>query len=291
MADNARDFSGTNQLISVTDPAGISVNAAWTWGAWIAPDAYGADGSGIALVGSNGATTRGALFQVTNGGVLRVRTQGQFASGATAVGTSGTWRRVGCKKAASGTALLTVMIDGADDGNQNCDAPVALDAGDVYRASADVGSLGVGNFDGKMAWQFWLQGVALSAANLDAYLNDPQSLVDDYGPSGTVTANALKILWPMQCDNATEEDVSGVGSDGTYTGPPTLSAAGGPSPSTPWDPCSAGVAYEIDAEVGTFGPNAQTYTLTGRDVRLALNGSGYHHTFSHSLDAVRRRRR
>lgn len=239
MADNARDFSGSNQYITKTDPTGITVNAAWTVGCWLAPDAFGGDGNVLVNVGGAGIRTRGVAFQVRSTGVMRVQTQASIADGATSVGSAGTWQRVGATRAGSGVAQLRTILNGADDGGANTDAPNEITTGDVFRASDAIGEIGAVHYNGKMAWLFWLQGVALSAANLDAALNNPQSLVTNYGPSGVVTANALKILWPMQCDNATEEDESGVGNDGTYTGPPTLSASG-PSPSTPWDPCGGG---------------------------------------------------
>ena len=239
MADNSRDFSGTAQYITKTDPTGILTDAAWTMGVWINPDSVA--GKGIVHAGSAGATTRGAYLRITGANKLECRVSGDFATGGTSIGT-GSWIRVGARKAAAGTSQVYLILNGADDGNSNTVAPTEITAGDVFQASDAIGGLGDGHFNGKMAWLFWLQGVALSAANLDAALQDPQSLVTNYGPSGVITANALKILWPMQCDNATEVDKSGVGNDGTYTGPPTLGSADGPSPSTAWDPCAAAAA-------------------------------------------------
>lgn len=240
MADNSRDFPGTNgNVIVVADPTGMTLESAYTIGMWVNPEAFGGDGNTLVKWGPNDDTSGARGFRFYVNGTGKFRYNGATTGGPTTLGLStGSWQRVGFTRAGAGVANRTCYLNGSSETLGNQDPETALSAGDTF------GNRGVSSaplpFNGKMAWMFFLQGVVLSAANIDAYLNDPQGLYDAYGPSGSVTANALKLLWPMQCDDGTTEtDKSGVGNNGTYVGTVALGSADGPSPTTAWDPCAA----------------------------------------------------
>ena len=254
MADNCRVFDGSDDQISDTLPTGVVAKAAYSIGMWVKLDGYGDDGRGLLKAGPANALTRGFLIQVDNSGHILWRASGPTDPDATAVGT-GSWVPIGVTSDSSGsTTSIARIISGTQVGTQTMDSPTELSTGDVVAVGPGHSPFGVGFLDGSVAWAFWLQGVTLSASALNGYLNDPESLYDDYGPSGTVTADALKIFWPMQCDDgSTETDVSGVGNDGTITGA-TLGSGTGPSPTTAWDPCGGDVtAYYVVTEL-TISP-------------------------------------
>lgn len=238
MAGNARVYTvAGSDHCSVTDPAGVTTNAAWSMGGWVYVTSYGTGGRGFMAAGNfPGSPARGVQLGVLSSGVLSCRlATAQSSDGVTAIGT-GAWVRVGATRGGSGISHLKVILNGVEDHDENTDPPAEITAGDSFFTSFPNGLTGQSYLDGKMAWSFWLQGITLTAAQMDAYLNDPQSLVNDYGPDGNITPNALKIFWAQQCSGTTETDQSGTGNTGTYSGT-TLSVGGGPTPTTDWNPC------------------------------------------------------
>jgi hypothetical protein len=160
---------------------------------------------------------------------------------------------MGISKNASGISPIRTIVNGTDVGSTNLGAPTALATGDPFQVGGvSVGGLGLARLNAGVAWGFWLQGVSLSAAAIDAYLNDPEALVEDYGPDGAVVPDALKLFWTMQGDQATEVDQSGVGNDGTRTGTVAFETEDGPTPTTDWDPFAAGpviVTHPVNQKV------------------------------------------
>lgn len=228
----SRDFDGAVS-VTKTDPAGVTLNAAWTFGAWVNPDVEGpVNARSILKLG--GATT-GFDFYVNSTGVLRYRdANAAIHDTSTSDLGTGVWRRVGLVKAGVGVSNITVVMDGTGTA-QNMDVPPALAAGDVFKLAHLDGGVGIDPIDGKMAWAFWLQGVALTTAQIDSYLNNPESLLNDYGPGGNITPDALRVFWTMHCDNGlTEVDRSEWDNHGTYSSTATKLLRTGPSLTTPW---------------------------------------------------------
>lgn len=263
MSDFRNFVALAGAYIEVVSPAELDVSGPWSAGAWLRPNSL--TGTQVILrVGTeDNGPTRGLMwcYESTQ---LRVRNTSNWANG-TWTPVVDTWYRVGITKAGGGVGQIRHIADGVDVGGVNVDPPTDIIAGDPFRVGGTVlGSLGVDLLNAGVAWVFWLQGVTLSASALDAYLNNPQALVDDYGPSGTVVAGALKVLWPMQCDTATEEDESGVGNDGTRTGVVDLVTIGGPAPSAEWDPCGP-LGPTITAQPGNASvqaPSGATFSVT-----------------------------
>ena len=261
---NARDFPGTaGNYLSITDPTGITVNAAWTLGMWLRPDVLE---RAIVKIGDATGIARGLIFTIQSTGVLKIRGTTD-TTGVTALATDGTWYRVGATKVAAGTSHMRIIINGVQDATANNDPANALTSGDVFTVSRANSGLGLSGVDGGVAWVFWLQGVELSASALNTYLDDPQSLVSAYGPSGSVVANALKIFWPMQCTGSTETDESGVGNNGTYTGTVNLISTGSDL-GTPWDPCT-----DTTAPTVSLTAPADASTVSGASVTVSANAS------------------
>jgi hypothetical protein len=235
MADKTRDFPGTSSdYITKVTPTGLTMDAAWTCMMWVKPDT--ASSCGILRIGTaDNGPTRGVILGLSSG-VPYIRQSSNGFSGGSALSTT-LWSRVGYRKDASGLfGTLRTTVNGVDVASSTLDPASDLIGGDEFRASQAVAGIGFSNFAGQLAWVAWVQGVSLSAASQDAYLNNPQSLVNDYGPNGTVSANALKLLWSMQCDAETEVDLSGVGNTGARNGTVTLEITG-PDVTTPWSVC------------------------------------------------------
>lgn len=253
---NFRDFVAlAGAYIEVVSPAELDVSGPWTAGAWVRPNSLTGTQVILRVGTADNGPTRGFMWTYSSTQV-RVRTVSNWANGAWTP-SAGTWYRLGITKAGSGIGQIRNIVNGADVGGANLSPPPDIIAGDPFRVGGTaVGGLGLALLNAGVAWMFWLQGVTLSAAALDAYLNDPQALVDDYGPSGTVTPGALKVLWPMQCDTAAEEDESGVNNDGVRTGTVARVTTGGPAPTTDWDPCVP------PGPVITTQPAAQTVILS-----------------------------
>lgn len=237
--DSRHYAAASSDVCSIEDPAGVSVAGAFTIGSWVYANSHGSDGRGIMRIGPlSGTLDRGVHLATNFQGHLKCwQSNAQATNGGTDIGT-GAWVRVGATRGGSGVAHLKVILNGVQDGDENTDPLTDITTGDGLTLGSPLAETGADYWDGKLAWSFLLVGVALSAAALDGYLQDPQSLINDYGPSGSVTANALKIFWTQQCDDGTTEvDASGQGNDGTYDGP-TFGSGDGPAPSTGFDPCA-----------------------------------------------------
>jgi len=241
MAD-LRLYDGIDDKIQIVDPTGMDPSGALTLGFWIRADAHFVNGNVICVIGNDSETvalTRGFVFCIDGFDKLRIGSANgpQNARGTTSLTTDGSvWYRAGFKKTATSTYSPKVYLNGVDDtataGWDN--NALNITTGDVFATGRRTNDATIDTswWDGALGIGLWFQGVALTAAQLDGYLLDPQSAIDDYGPTGTITANVLKIFWPQACDNATEEDLSGVGNDGTYSGTSTITAT---PPSYPTD--------------------------------------------------------
>lgn len=252
MTDNSRHVvGGTGDVVKKVAPTGVDSTGMFSMGGWFYP--VGVTDVELLRVGedSTSSLARGWSFYLDGASkpILRNESAGFSSAGPTAV-TASAWH--GITLGYNNSFDYNVSLDGVtQDSNSGAPDPAAALNGttDVFGIGRSNTGIGTGNFDGRYAWLYYVQGAKLSAAAAMAYLNNPQSLVSDYGPSGTVLANALKILWPGQC--ATETDKSGVGNHGTFgfasgTGP-TLGTADGPSPTTPWSGvCGAAGMVEDD---------------------------------------------
>jgi hypothetical protein len=235
MADNSRHIVAASSD-QIAKAVGTSINIS------SAVHAFGglfyvnsATNVSLLRIGSNSGSTltRGWELAINNSGKIELRNEAGGGAAGTTTFATGTWYRISvCYTSRfAGSINLNGVAEVSFGGAP--DPPAAMQAGDVFSTGLGLSGPGWARSNGRDAWLFFSQGVAGSAAIWDACLQDPQSFVTNYGPTGSVTANALKVLWPMQCANASEVDMSGVGNDGTYTGT-TLGTADGPSPSTPW---------------------------------------------------------
>lgn len=219
----AREYSGTGQYLSRTNPTGIAVNAAWTWIGNIWFDTL-VTNQILLLVGTSGATrTRG--FRVYKEDDNRIYVEGVdnmngVISGATA------WHRVSITHAGSGDSTVVIALDGTQIGSSTLTAFPEISTGDVISFGRDGSGDYHTEWDGRIAWSAWVQGTAISVANCDAYAQNPCNLLTDYGPSGTVIANALKGLWPFQPGDP-GQDISGVSNALTNTGTTDVADPGG----------------------------------------------------------------
>jgi hypothetical protein len=192
----ARQFSGTSQYLSRTDPTGIAVNAAWTWIGNFYFNAL-ATNHVLLLVGTPGATrTRGFKLHVEDNNQLYYV---GATSGSGAVSGAAAWHRVSVAHSGSGSGTITIGFDGTTILAAATEDPIVeLSTGDVISFGHD----GLGDYHsdwtGRMAWSAWVQGTAISVANADTYAQNPCNLLTDYGATGAVTAHALKGLWPFQ---------------------------------------------------------------------------------------------
>lgn len=237
MADNSRHLNGTTDLIKKVNPGGsIVTNGAFSMFGWFYVTAN--TFVGLYGIGSSDMVTRGFFLYLDGSGKLNA-SGGSNIAGATTV-TANAWHRYLITKAGANSANCKVYLDNSLDVSATIDAAGEITTGDAIWVAPSSGGIGLGAMAGRAAWMGFIQGVALSQAAGEGYLQNPQSAVTDYGSSGGVTANALKHFWPMQCSNATELDVSGQTNDGTYTGT-SLGTGDGPSPSTPWSTVCSGV--------------------------------------------------
>jgi hypothetical protein len=115
-------------------------------------------------------------------------------------GTTGfaaeTFHNLACSMS-GGIDAVSCYFNGAYGATGNADPPAALAAGDVFALC--LGGEFYTNPDGRFALAFFLEGVELSQAALDAYFADPCALVDDFGPSGSILAGALKVFQIGDC--------------------------------------------------------------------------------------------
>jgi len=239
-----KDFDGTGDHVQVADPTGVDPSAGWFFGMWVL---YDTNDKCLLRIGADSSTPARGISIMVNGfdrfQVVETANQELFNMGATA--TSGTWYRLGGWWAGSGWPNWVQNGAAASPGGFTS-SPLALSAGDAY-VFGEVTTLGGssrGDWDGAIGFSFWVNTAAgnmPTAAELDAYIQDPQSLLSDFGSVGVVDAGACKILWGF-CDtgNATDESGTGntgvvVGSDGTRV----VSPASYPA----WNPCGSAPAF------------------------------------------------
>lgn len=244
-------FGGGGDEATKVNPSGSPIILdAWTWGAIIKPTTISTDGNGIMTLGPDAGTSasgRGYIFFFDGGGHLRVRGAGEQTIGATAL-SAGTWYRVGATRAGSGVAHIGTYLNGVQDSDDNVDPPTEITAGDALTWGTGDGGLSVANFIGSIAWGFVLQGVKLSAAAIDDYLNStggktPCSLLTDYGAAGSIVPHALKGLWGMGLGSP-EPDFSEYANDLTRTG----TSSGAMPPGAPAT-CAAGIGFDEDYQL------------------------------------------
>ena len=233
----AREFSGTSQYMTKTNPTGITVDAAHSLGFWLYTDDISF--RGVLRIGGpfEGANTRGFSVVFGGGNVIEVKTGTGSVNGTTTIST-GTWYRVGVVREGSGSNSTRLILNGStEDTLTNWDIS-ELTTGDGIRLGDQNTPSSFDWFDGRIAWPFYIQGVALTNSALDNYLNQTGgkticSVKTDYGPGGAITADALKFLYPLHSGNP-GEDISGVGN--TLTDTSTTDVA---NPSGLPDTCAA----------------------------------------------------
>jgi hypothetical protein len=96
-----------------------------------------------------------------------------------------------------GISAVSSYLNGSTGATGTADPPPALSLGDGF-------ILGMGgefftNPDNRYALGFYLQGVVLTALALAAYFANPCALIAHYGPSGSITPNALKVFQIGAC--------------------------------------------------------------------------------------------
>lgn len=245
----ARTFDANTDLLSRTDPTGFAVTNAWTFGCWYR-STNAADNRGIVKCGNAGGygNTRGYVLQQSyvDGTYWKMRALAHNGTGgdATTSIALNEWHR--CGWTYNGSSNIKMILDGVQDGNVSVDDIAELTAGDVWQIGYVYS--GGGGPRCNVAWPFVIQGVELTASALDNYLNSTGgkticSLITDYGPSGGITANALKGLWPLQSGDP-GDDISGVGNDLTDTG--TADYGSEPNSITS---CATGISVAVIAAI------------------------------------------
>ena len=261
----ARQYSGTGQYLSRTDPTGIAVNAAWTFIANIWFDALAANQI-LLLVGTPGATrTRGFVLYLEDDN--RINYLGADNINGTVTGAAA-WHRLSVTHSASGGGTIVIGFDGTQIASSASGAIPELSTGDVITFGHDGSGDYHTDWDGRIAWSAWVQGTAISVANCDTYAQNPCNLLTDYGPSGVVTANALKGLWPFQ-SGSPGQDISGVGNDLTNTSTTDVADPSGYPTS-----CSSGTTlYFLDSEAS--GSNFGSIQFAGSAPSTATTATGW----------------
>ncbi len=239
-----KDFDGTGDHVQVVNPTGIDPASSWFWGVWAVYDSLGGSGSCIFRVGEDSATTtRGIVCYISAFDKVTIY---EPVSNVTFLENSvsqDTWFRVGGRWS-PGTWPNWVLNGSSSSSGGFVTDPVALQAGDALvfgEATKGLGGTERSDWNGGIGFSFWVNltdsGDLPSASELDAYLQDPQSLLDDFGATGSIEAGACKVLWGFcEAGNATDESGTGntgvvQGSDGTRIENPT------DYPS--FDPCGA----------------------------------------------------
>lgn len=222
----ARDLDG-GDLIRIVNPTGILTDAAWSWLAKVRLISGAIDGRALMKVGPDNDTSnaRGVYSHFRGTGssnAINVIYGAIAATGDTAL-TTGTWYSIGITCSASGGGNIQISIDGVSDISQNTDPITEITTGDAYAIGYGFTTNGVAVADLEIAMQAWVQGVTITAANTDVFADDPCSLITSYGPSGSITANALKLL---MLDDQTV-DISGVGQTISLTGGASVAGPGG----------------------------------------------------------------
>lgn len=239
-----KDFDGTGDHVQVVSPTGVDPSTGWFFGLWVLYDTKATDGNCILRVGADSSTpVRG--FSILLSAFDRFQfvetVNNQLLSMDGTTRSTGTWYRIGGFWGGSGWP--TFVTDGAPVSSGGFIAnPLSLNAGDAWVAgeATTLGGASRADWDGGMGFSFWVNtssGNMPTATELDDYIKDPQSLLADFGATGSVDAGACKILWGFcEAGNATDESGTGntgvvQGSDGTRIEDPT------DYPS--FDPCGA----------------------------------------------------
>lgn len=209
----AREANGS-QSQARNDPTGITPDSTFTAGFYFYRDSM-TGGQGVFAIGDpDNDSARGfSVFSRANG-TLEIRcNSGVAIQSATGVISATTWYKVGVTY--NGT-VARLVVDGTQVAS-SAETIGAITTGDDIAFATLCTAIADSGLDGRYAGAFYLQGVELSAANVDAYLDDLCSLITDYGTSGGITANALKALYLFQ--SATPgDDISGVGNNLTNNG-------------------------------------------------------------------------
>lgn len=215
----AREHSGSGQYLARANPTGINTSVGFTIIGSLWLDSAGVNQQFL-RIGTPGATlSRGvSLYQEDNG------TIGFHCSGGAGLNAGGTppgagaWFRYALTQSASGGASPTsiLSVNGTAILTNTTDRAVALSSGDEISIGRGGDFSYYGSLDGRSAGVAYLEGVVLSAAAADTFAQDLCSLITSYGPSGSVTANALKAHYLLQ-SGAPGVDGSGVGNDLTDT--------------------------------------------------------------------------
>ncbi len=238
-----KDFDGTGDKVSVVVDAQIDPSAGWFFGIWLKADSLTKT---LIRIGDDVTSGHARGFVIILNGFNNVRfvvpeTDQGIRMNNSAINT-GTWYRLMGKYTGSGWP--TFYVDGDSRSTSGFTSePLALTTGDavVVGESSYVVSSTYGDWDGSVGFNFFVNTTSLpSDANMDGYLKDPQSVIDEFGPSGTTDADALKYMWGF-CGAGDETDLGGEGNDGTVAGSDgTVTESPTDYPS--WDPCgSSGV--------------------------------------------------
>lgn len=268
----ARQLDGGDYLLR-TDPTEIDPTANFTCGFSFRRDNLSTFVGLFAVGDPDEDTARGFSVVSRANANIEFRYFGGVALQSSAAAVSDdTWHRAGVRYTASG-AQVQLVLDGTAVAGASGDGIGALTSGDAIAFGPIATLIADQGLVGGIAGAFWLQGVTLSAADIDTYLQDLCSLIDDYGPSGSVIADALKGLWLFQSADP-GEDISGLGNDLTDTGSasqtdpawvPSSCGAGGPEALT----CSPGSVAITGASAGL---NA-TRVLVSQAGSVAITGT------------------
>lgn len=207
----ARRSNGTQNL-QRTNPTGIDLSGAFTMVLSVYVDSVSASNQGLFALGDpTQDTARGFNLMTRTDGRLDFRFIGGVSADSSAgVIVDGTWARI--TVAYNPADRVRVGVNGSLVRQTGPgDLIGALTTGDAIAFMAE-GSFIAAPVTGAVAGFAWLQGVELSIADGDTAAQNLCDLIGDYGPSGTVTADALKALYLFQSADP-GEDISGVGND------------------------------------------------------------------------------
>lgn len=239
---NFRSFNGATDNIASVSAGSITPEDAWTFGAWVNPNSVAVDETIMRVGGSANNTGNPHLsIGIRDTAALVVTgalpTSGTFSPTGPSIAAA-TWSRIYATKAGTGVAAINIGVN-ATVVSDVMDPLATGSVTEVNIGASTTGSfLAGGFFAGGVAWAFWLQGVALGNTAVNNYLNAPATLIADYGPAGSVVANALRFLYSMQCAGSSESDLSGNGA-ATITGA-TYTTSSGPTLTTEYNPCGGG---------------------------------------------------
>ncbi len=237
-----KDFDGTGDHVQSIDPTGVDPSSGWFFGIWALYDTRAVNGNCLLRVGADSSTAvRGFSIYVNGFDNFRFVETAQDSGFVIGGGSTGTFFRLGGIWAGSGWPAW--VIDGASSSPGGfISSPLALSAGDawVYGEATDLEGTSRIDWDGAIGFSFWVNtssGNMPTAAELDAYIKDPQSLLADFGATGSVDAGACKILWGF-CEAGDATDESGTGNTGTTVGTDGTRVVS-PTDYPSFDPCGA----------------------------------------------------